>query len=145
MKLVGLAFLLFSQVSEDLPTSSFCADIRTLAAGAAEDDPFRSLRDRDFRPRLGRLHCVFTGAGGYSCFHNLARPDESRVSYADALLACLPGASRTTEREHFETYEVVRSGAFEARVRERGQDHGHGGRSIEVRIAARTDVALTDD
>ena len=111
---------------------AFCDDIRTLARGAEEQDPFRSLRDREFTPRLGRGHCFFSSAGGYACGHNLARRDETREAYAARIHVCLPGSTRSTDGDDVNHYEVVSSGRFRARVTERGADGGHVGRTINI-------------
>ncbi len=113
---------------------AFCDDVRLLARGAEEADPFRSLRDREFRPRLARGYCFFSSAGGYTCGLNLARPQETRDAYAARIHACLPGSVRTADRDYLRHYEIVRSGRFQARVVEHGADRGHVGRTINIYI-----------
>jgi hypothetical protein len=113
----------------------FCDDVRALAAGAEEADPFRSLRDRNFRPRL-LGGCFFNSAGGYTCGKNLAQRGETRGAFADLIHACLPGSTRSSRRESFSRQEVVRLGRFEAQVSEHGLDRGHVGRTINIYVAS---------
>lgn len=136
MKMLMLAGAAMAQPSVP-PADRFCEDVRTIAAGAAEADPFRSLRDRNYQPRLDRLACFFTAAGGYNCFHTLARPNETPASYATRIMVCLPGATRTAERRDNRDLIMVRSGALEARIDQSGADNAHVGRRVTVFFAAR--------
>ena len=134
MKSLSIAVAL--AVSDQAPAPPaddvFCQDIQTVARGADEARPFRSLVDRDFQPRLGRADCFFSDAGSYTCGHNLATPEETRESYAARIQACLPGSVRTTTGSGFEQYEIVRHGRFQARIAESGTDRAHVGRSIDI-------------
>jgi hypothetical protein len=123
------------------PSDAFCEDIRALARGADEEDPFRSLRSRGFRPRLGRGYCFFSDAGGYTCGHNLARNEETHDAYAARIQACLTGAVRMTRRDYLRHEEIVRRGRFEARVVEHGRDRGHVGRTINIYIRSLAEPA----
>ena len=137
MKILVLAVAITGAGQPTTPADDpFCDDIRALARGAEEPDPFRSLRDREFTPRLGRGHCFFSDAGGYTCGHNLSRPEETREAYAARIHACLPGSVRETDRDYLRHYEIVRSGRFEARVIEHGADRGHVGRTVNIYIQA---------
>lgn len=137
MKITLLAALLWHGAGAAAPADPFCEDVRLLAAAAAEADPFRSLRNRDFKPRLSRGYCFFNSARGYTCGHNLAARDETRQSYAARIHSCLPGSTRSTlPRVHGFVEEVVRLGPFEARVTEHGLDRGKVGRTINIYVAA---------
>ncbi len=113
-----------------------CTGVRALAAGAAEATPFQAMRAQQTQFRMGRLACFFSGGGGYSCSHNLARPNETRESYATRVATCLPGATRTTERRDGRDLIILRSGRLEARITEDGTDQGHVGRSIRIFFAS---------
>lgn len=139
MKSIALVLAALAQTAS--PASSpdgeeFCATVRALAAAAAEASPFRSMRAERTQFRLGRLACFFTAAGGYRCAHSLARPNETRDSYATRVAACLPDATRTTERRDQRELVIVRAGALEARFDGHGQDHGHVGRTVSIFFGA---------
>lgn len=129
-----LLILTFALVNDNAaaPPDPFCEDVRALAEAAEEPDPFRSLRNRDFRPRLGRAHCFFSSAGRYTCGHNLATPGETAEAYASRIHACLPGSVRLAHQQG-QPY-AIRRRRFEARVIERGTDRAHVGRSINISI-----------
>lgn len=134
--LIALALAASPAATSGPQGDPLCNDVRALAAGAAEADPFRSLRDRDFRPRLFRGYCFFSDAGGYTCGHNLARRGETREAYAARIATCLPGSSLTRQRRNYGDELVVRDGRFEARIVEHGLDRGHVGRTINIYIAS---------
>jgi hypothetical protein len=137
MKVALLAALLWHGGGAAAPADPFCQDVRLMAAAAAEASPFRSLHDRDFKPRLTRGYCFFNSAQGYTCGHNLAQRNETRQSYAARIHACLPGSTRgTIGRVHGFAEDVVRLGRFEARIAEHGMDRGKVGRTINIYIAA---------
>ncbi len=137
MKSIALAVALLAQpASPAAPAGDFCAGVRALAAGAAEATPFQAMRATQTQFRMDRLACFFTSAGGYLCAHNLARPNETRDIYATRVAACLPGATRTSERRDHRNLVIVRSGALEARFEEQGQDQGHVGRRVSIFFAA---------
>jgi hypothetical protein len=114
----------------------FCNDIRTLARAADEAVPFASLSSRDYRPRLGRAPCFFSAAGGYTCSHNLARPDETAESYAVRIRACLPGAVWASEGNDYRAREIVRRGRFRVEIEEHGTARSHVGRRIAIYISS---------
>lgn len=116
-------------------TDNFCPGVRALATAAAEPAPFQNMRAAQPQFRLGRLACFYASIGGYSCSHYLSAPNETRESYATRLMACLPGASRTTEQRDSRDLILVRSGRLEARISERGVDHGHLGRTVAIVFA----------
>lgn len=137
MKLFAMAAAALVPLAPGAPApDDFCAGVEALAAGAAETVPFRTLRERQTQFRMGRLFCFFTNAGGYRCAHNLARPNETRESYATRVSACLPGAMRVTERLGDFELITVRRGSLEARFDERGEDRGHVGRTVSIFFAA---------
>lgn len=139
MKMIALAVAALAQTaSPAVPAGGddFCGIVRALAASAAEAAPFRSMRAERTQFRLGRLYCFFTSADGYSCAHNLARPTETRESYATRIAACLPGATRSTEQRDHRDLVILRSGRLEARVGEDGDDRAHVGRSIRIFFAS---------
>ena len=136
MRLILLVLALLPATAAAEPEDPFCAPLRQLAQGAAEIVPFQSLRESGFQRGLGSAYCSFNDAGGYTCGHNLARPEETRDNYARRIAACLPGSVRTTLSDYPDRYEVVTLGSFRARVTEYGRDEGHVGRSIDIYIDA---------
>jgi len=136
MKSLLIASALIAPAAASAQPDPFCEDVRALAAAAEEADPFRSLRNRDFRPRLTRGYCFYSMDDNYTCGHSLARPDETREAYAVRIQQCLPGSTLTSERDHPRDYRVVRRGRFEARVTEQGTDRAHVGRTINIYVAS---------
>jgi len=133
---LALALLPAATAAEAPAEDPFCEPLRQLAQGAGETVPFQSLRESGFQSGLGSAYCSFNDAGGYTCGHSLARPDETRDNYARRIAACLPGSTRTTETDYPDRYEVVRLGKFRVRVVEHGNDRAHVGRIIDIYIDA---------
>ena len=130
MLLLGVAL-----IGQNAPEDRFCADVRQLAAGAEEADPFRSLRNRDFRPQL-LSGCFYSSSDGYTCGQNLSPPEDTKESIARRIQACLPGSQITSERGDFHEQIVVSNRRFQARVTEHGTDRSHVGRSIDIYVAS---------
>ena len=102
MRSILLVLALLPATAAAEPEDPFCAPLRQLAQGAAEAVPFQSLRESGLQRGLGSAYCSFNDAGGYTCGHNLARPEETRDNYAiyicvDPLLDPLRGNGRFEE------------------------------------------------
>lgn len=128
--------LVLALLGQNAPGERFCEDVSQLAAGAEEADPFRSLRNRDFRPRLLRGYCFYSSAEGYTCGQTMSPPEDSKESVARRIQACLPGSQLTRNRRDFRDEFVVSSGRFQARVTEQGSDRAHVGRSVNIYVAS---------
>lgn len=119
------------------PADLFCDEVRTLAAGAEEPQPFASLVARHFQPRLLDGYCFHNDANGYTCGQSLAPAGLTRQSIASHLMSCLPGASLSTDVSGYDKATIVRSGRFEARLSEHGTERSHVGRQVEILVGAR--------
>lgn len=111
-----------------------CKQLVALRDAAADPSAFAALLAAGGAPKVSPLYCTTSGTGNWWCNMNLAPEKVRRDTLAGAVAACLPDA--VVSRGEGEGWRlgptVIRSGALQVEVEQRGSPAHHVGVSVEV-------------